>query len=45
MMLMFSEMKQDKAAQEAIIAGFNNLRQVGSLACLVLGLPDLHLPL
>ena len=27
MMLMFSEMKQDKAAQEAIIAGFNNLRQ------------------
>lgn len=24
---MFPEMKQDKAAQEAIIAGFNNLRQ------------------
>ena len=25
---MLSDMKQDKAAQEAIIAGFNNLRQV-----------------
>ena len=40
MMLMFPEMKQDKAAQEAIIAGFNNLRQVGSL---FLGLPFFRL--